>query len=79
MDELQRLKNRIEVLEQEYYRNNFKSFQEFNKTVHFNSRLKVPHYDTLPTTCEIGEIAESGGELNICSATNTWTVVGTQT
>lgn len=84
MDEATR--NRIEKLErdlfdlnQEVYRNNFKAHQDFNKTSFFNTRLKVPVYDSVPSTCEEGEIICVGGTLLVASATNTWVVVGTQT
>lgn len=61
-----------------YYANNFPSSQDFNKYVRFNYRVKVPNYTTLPSTCEIGEIAEQAGDLYICSAADTWTIAGTQ-
>ncbi len=73
------LKKDFEALKAEYYRNNFSSSQDFQKYCRFNGRFKITHYDSLPATCEIGELAETGGELNICSAVDTWTVVGTQT
>lgn len=73
------LKRQVRELADAYYANNFPSSQDFNKYVRFNGRLKVPHYATLPATCEVGELAEQGGELNICSSANTWTVCGTQT
>lgn len=83
MDEATR--NRIEKLErdlfdlnQEVYRNNFKAHQDFNKTSFFNTRLKVPVYSSLPSTCEEGELVCVGGGLYIASATNTWSLVGTQ-
>jgi len=72
------LQRDLAALTEEFYRNNFSARQDFVKYSSFTTRLKVPHYDTLPTTCEVGEIVEQGGELNICSATDTWTVVGTQ-
>lgn len=65
-------------LNQEVYTNNFSARQDFNKYSNFTTRLKVPHYDSSPTTCEVGEIIEVGGELLICSATDTWTIVGVQ-
>jgi hypothetical protein len=77
--QLDRLKKDIEALSLEFHNNNFSASQDFNKYSRFNTRLKVPHYATLPSTCEVGEIAEQGGELNICSSANTWTVCGTQT
>ena len=63
------LKKDFEALKAEYYRNNFSSSQDFQKYCRFNGRFKITHYDSLPAT----------GELNICSAVDTWTVVGTQT
>ena len=78
-EQINMLKQRLEALESEYHRNNFEGGQDFNKYSRFNTRLKVPNGDTLPATCEVGEIIEDGGVLKICSATNTWTTVGTQT
>lgn len=73
------LKNRIKQLEDEYYKNNFSANQDFTKYSNFVTMLKVPSYSSLPSTCQVGELVESGGKLKICSATNTWTTVGTQT
>ena len=78
-DQLARLRADIDSLSKSFFQNNFVSSQDFNKYSRFNNRLKVPHYDSLPSTCEVGEIAETGGELNICSSADVWTVVGTQT
>lgn len=72
------LKNSLESLQQEYYRNNFKGRQDFNKYSNFTTMVKLPHYDSVPSTCEVGEIIENSGKLLICSATDTWTIVGTQ-
>lgn len=77
-DQIAKLRRDLEGLTQAYYSNNFSSHQDFNKESHFNYRLKVPNYATLPTTCEVGEIIENGGELYICSSADAWTVVGTQ-
>lgn len=77
-NQIAQLEKDLKSLTDEYYRNNFTARQDFNKSSNFTTRLKVPHYGTLPTTCEVGEIAESSGKLNICSVANTWTVVGTQ-
>ena len=76
--EIEQLKKDLQSLNDEFYANNFSASQDFNKYSRFNTRLKVPHYDTLPSVCEVGEIAESGGKLRICSSVNTWAIVGTQ-
>lgn len=76
---IDQLEKDLKALNDEYYMNNFSASQDFNKYSRFNTRLKVPHYDSLPAVCEVGELAESGGKLKICSAANTWTTVGTQT
>ncbi len=82
MEDLQKqidqLKLDLKAFNEEYYANNFSASQDFNKYSRFNTRLKVPHYDTLPTVCEVGEIAESAGKLRVCSAANTWSIVGSQ-
>lgn len=77
-DQITSLKSDLDSLSQSFYKNNFTSHQDFNKSCNFTTKLKVPSYSSLPT-CEVGEIAESGGVLYICSAANTWTICGTQT
>lgn len=72
------LREELDQLSSEFYRNNFSAHQDFVKYSNFSTRLKVPHYATLPTTCETGEIVEVGGKLYVASATDTWTIVGTQ-
>ena len=76
--EVELLRRDINALGAEFYRNNFTGRQDFNKYSDFTTRLKVPHYASLPSTCETGEIGENSGKLYICSATNTWTIVGVQ-
>lgn len=77
-EQLLALKESLDALVQEVYRNNFSSHQDFNKSSNFTTKLKVPHYDLPPLIGEVGEIIESGGKLYICSASNTFTIVGTQ-
>jgi hypothetical protein len=76
--QVQRLQTELASLSQAYYKNNFTSTQVFNKASNFSSRLKVPHYDSLPATAEVGEIIEVSGKLYICSSANTFSLVGTQ-
>jgi len=78
--QLNSLKQDLESLTEEFYRNNFTSSQDFNKQSRFNTSLKVPTLATAPTTCEMGQVyVNSGnGKLYVCSATDTWTIVGTQ-
>lgn len=78
LSEIEQLKKDIAALSDEYYRNNFTAHQDFVKYSNFTSRLKIPHYASTPATGEVGEIIEVGGKLYICSAANTWTIVGTQ-
>ena len=72
------LKRNLQELTDEVYRNNFTTRQDFNKDVSFNSRLKVPHYTSVPTTGQVGEIIEVNGILLICETTDNFVVVGTQ-
>lgn len=72
------LKQQIESLQAEYFKGNFSGSQDFNKYCRFNSRMKVPVYAATPTTCEVGELCSVSGKLRICSASNTWSIVGTQ-
>lgn len=77
-NQIDRLRQELDALKSEYYSNNFPSSQDFNKYSRFNTRLKVPKYAADPSTCEVGEVIEVSGKLKICSAANTWTIVGTQ-
>ena len=77
-EQINRLRNDLQALNDEFYLNNFSDSKDYNKYSRFNTRLKIPHYATLPTTCEVGEICEQGGELNICTTANTWIVAGLQ-
>lgn len=81
-DELQKtvlqLQRDLQALTDAFYQNNFTSNQDFPKYCNFLFRLKIPHYASLPATCQQGELAETGGKLYIASAANTWTVAGTQ-
>lgn len=77
-EQIQILKNDLNDLKANFYKNTFSSSQIFTKDCEFATKLKVPSYSTLPP-CQVGEIVESSGTLYICTATNTWTVVGTQT
>ena len=74
------LRQELESLKAEFYKNNFSGGQDFYKFIRFNDRVKVPTYSSAPTVCEIGELyVNSGtGKLYVCSATNTWSLVGTQ-
>lgn len=73
------LENSLSALSDEVYKNNFSAFQEFNKRSSFTGGLRIPSAQSLPLTCEQGEVIEVGGKLYICSSTNVWSLVGTQT
>jgi hypothetical protein len=72
------LQQDLAALTAEVYRNNFSNSQDFNKFSRFTTRLKIPHYDAVPPVGETGELIEVGGVLLICSSSNTYSVVGTQ-
>ena len=74
-EQLAILRSELQTLTQEVYRNNFSSSQDFNKFIRFNTRLKVPHYDSVPPVGEVGEIIEVGGVLLICSSPNSFSLV----
>lgn len=74
-EQLQIIKSDLTALQQEVYRNNFSSHQDFNKFSNFTSRLKIPHYDSIPPVGEVGELIEAGGLLFICSSPNSFTLV----
>jgi len=68
----------LAALNAEVYSNNFTASQDFQKYSRFNTRLKIPHYATAPSSCEVGELIEVNGKAYICSAINTWSIIGTQ-
>lgn len=74
-EQIQILRNDLTALQSEVYRNNFSSSQDFNKFTRFNTRLKIPHYDSVPPVGEVGELIEVGGVLLICSSPNSFSVV----
>jgi len=74
-EQIDLLRADLNALTQEVYRNNFSSSQDFNKFIRFNTRLKIPHYDSIPPIGEVGELIEAGGALFICSSPNTFTLV----
>lgn len=76
--QLNKLQADLEALNAEFYANNFTASQDFNKYSRFNTRIKVPTLTATPTTCEVGELCVVDGKLRVCSAANTWTIVGTQ-
>lgn len=78
--QINQLRADLQALTDEVYRNNFSSLQDFFKYSRFNTRLRLPVVTTLPTICEIGEkcVVRSTGKEYVCSAANTWTIVGTQ-
>ena len=69
------LRSDLQDLTQEVYRNNFSGHQDFNKYSNFTTRLKIPHYNSLPLVGEIGEVVEVGGAIYICSSANRFTLV----
>lgn len=79
-NQIQALKMQLESLQAEFYRGNFSGLQDQNKFVRFNDRLRLPTYASAPSICEQGELyVNSGtGKLYVCSATNTWSLVGIQ-
>lgn len=44
-----------------------------------NPVIHIQNFESPPATCSVGDITVAGAKLYICTATNTWTVVGTQT
>jgi hypothetical protein len=72
------LEKDLRDLTDEVYRNNFSSSQDFQKKSRFNTGLRVPTLSATPATCEVGEVCCVSGKLRVCSALNTWTIVGTQ-
>ena len=77
--QIDQLKKDLNDLNAEYYTNNFSAVQDFNKYSRFNTAIRVPNLAATPATCEVGQLCVVSGKLRVCSAANTWTIVGTQT
>jgi len=85
-EEIAKLKQQISVLKQEIEelrqvstKNNFSGLQVFDKAVQFNNKIKVLNKAANLAKCQTGELSVVAGKLYICSATDTWSLVGTQT
>ncbi len=80
LERMQKLEADLKALNEEVYLNNFTASQDFNKYSRFNTRIKLPTLSATPSTCEIGElcVVSGTGKVYVCSAANTWTIVGTQ-
>lgn len=78
--QIEMLRQELESLRAEFYRGNFSSSQDFTKKVRFQSEVVVQRAATAPAKCEQGALyVNSGtGKLYVCSAANTWQLVGTQ-
>jgi len=76
--EIAKLKQDIQDLTEEVYKNNFSASQDFTKKSRFINRIRVPVYSSDPTVAEVGELICVGGILKVCSSANTFTIVGTQ-
>ncbi len=76
-ERINKLQAQIDELSSAYYKNNFSSYQTFNKASVFPTKIQIPVFTVLPS-CEVGEICVFGGKLMVASATNVWTVCGTQ-
>lgn len=76
--EVESLTRTVEELRQIVQKNNFSALQVFDKTVQFNNKIKVFNKTANLASCQTGELSVVGGKLYICSATDTWTIVGTQ-
>jgi len=76
-EQINKLQSQINDLQAAFYKNNFSAYQSFNKASEFPTSIKIPVYTTLPN-CEVGQICAYGGKLMVCSASNVWTIAGTQ-
>jgi len=78
-NQIDQLKRDLTELNNEVYKTNFSAQQDFPKYSNFSNHLRIPHYDTRPAKCDVGELIENEGKLYICSVADTWTLVGGQT
>ena len=78
--QIDELRNDLQALNAEVYRNNFSASQDFQKYSRFNVRIKVPTLATAPSICEVGElyVNSATGKIYVCSSANTWSLIGTQ-
>lgn len=78
--QMQMLKQEVEALKAELYKGNFSGSQDNGKFVRFTNKIRMPVYANAPSKCEQGEIyVNSGtGKVYVCSAANTWSLIGTQ-
>jgi hypothetical protein len=78
-NQIANLQSQIDALTAQVNQNNFSGTQIFNKSIIFNTHLRVPIYSVAPTVCAVGEIICVNGILYICTVANTtFTKVGSQ-
>jgi hypothetical protein len=77
-DRIAKLEKQLQELTGAYYSNNFSATQDFLKYSRFRNGIQATVYSSLPATCEVGQLGVNGGELYVCSAADTWSLVGTQ-
>lgn len=78
-EEIFKLQQQINDLTEKIDRDNFSKLQVNAKDVYFEKRVRLFNKSANLAVCQTGELSVVGGKLYICSAANTWTVVGTQT
>lgn len=75
VNRIAQLEDSLKTLQDQVSKNNFSAHQDFNKYSNFTTGLKIPHFDNLPQSCNVGELSEQNGVLYICSSQNNWTLV----
>lgn len=78
-EEIQKLQQQINELNERIDTDNFSKLKVEMKDVYFEKKVRLFNKSANLAVCQTGELSVVGGKLYICSAANTWTVVGTQT
>lgn len=76
---IEKVEKDLESLNEEYYRYNFTTYQEFPKRSVFTVGLRVPVVRSFPEVPEDGYIVLKDGKLYVATARNTWVLIGSQT
>lgn len=77
-EQLKVLSNEVYSLKDEFYKDRFTSKEIKTKEIIYKNILILEQKSATPSVCVVGSLCVVGGKLYVCSASNTWAVVGSQ-
>jgi hypothetical protein len=74
-EEIRQLNDKIKRMENQFAKLPPIVFEE----ARFYGKFQLKDLTSTPATCKVGELCVVSGIVQVCSAADTWTVIGTQT